>query len=287
MCSCPCSGLACWFWLVPTSASGCASSARDSFPPRCWGLGGRVPALQPPGSHLLSPIPIARPGEAPAQSTGPNVHPTSPGLPVGIGCPLPPWGVEEKGGQGVPPARWFWVHLAPAAIPFPRLSVTAAWRVLVLHVWRLWLLLAQGWERTWGTVVTKGPWQAEGAWQPLAPTGPYRGKVTVGLDTQRGFGTGQQELLCWEVTVVAALCPMSCLATCFPLGDGTLGWRTEQLGTEAGGDSCCPQGCQGQAAWGDMWQGPCPGTGDDIGTAHQGSQAPPGSVRGQSQDPIP
>lgn len=28
-----------------------------------------------------------------------------------------------------------------------------------------------------------------------------------------------------------------------------------------------------------MWQGPCPGTGNDTGTAQQGSQAPPGSVR--------
>lgn len=56
------------------------------------------------------------------------------------------------------------------------------------------------------------------------------GKVLLKLDTQRGFGAGQRELLSWEVTVVAALCLMSSLATCFPLGDGTPGWRAAAAG---------------------------------------------------------
>lgn len=54
------------------------------------------------------------------------------------------------------------------------------------------------------------------------------GKVLLKLDTQRGFGAGQRELLSWEVTVVAALCLMSSLAT-FPTG----GWHSGLEGSRS------------------------------------------------------
>lgn len=86
------------------------------------------------------PHPRARPGAGPTRSTGatsrarpvrgmaalpaPTRIPHLLGFPWEMGARSPPWGVEEKGGQGVPPALWFWARLAPTA---PGHSVTAAW----------------------------------------------------------------------------------------------------------------------------------------------------------------
>lgn len=96
----------------------------------------------------------ARPGRGTATLPAPMHIPHLLGFPWELGAHSPPWGVEGKGGQGVPPALWFWAHLAPTA---PGLPVTTAWRVLVLRVQHHRLLLAQGWERTRGTAVAKGP----------------------------------------------------------------------------------------------------------------------------------
>lgn len=76
------------------------------------------------------------------------------------------------------------------------------------------------------------------------------GKALLGLDTQRGFGAGQGELLSWEVTVVAALCPVSCLATCFPLGDGTLGLKAAGAGHTGRRQLPVPRGVPGAGSMG-------------------------------------
>lgn len=139
-CSCPCSSLTCWSWLVPVSVSGCASSARDSFPSRCWGLWGRVPALQPHGSHPTSATP--GPGlemllEPPVEHNPMLPAPNPPHISwasVGIGCPLPTLGSQGKGRAGVPQPCVFgstWCLLPSTA---PGHSVRRAWQVLVLHM---------------------------------------------------------------------------------------------------------------------------------------------------------
>lgn len=143
-CSYPCSSLTCWSWLVPISASGCASSARDSFPSRCWGLWGRVPALQPRGSHLTSAIPgpglemflhgaMEPPAEHDPMLPAPNAPHTS-WASRGNGVPLPTLGSQGKGRAGVPQPCAFgstW-RLLPSTAPGH--CVTTAWQVLVLHM---------------------------------------------------------------------------------------------------------------------------------------------------------
>lgn len=128
--------------------------------------------------------------------------------------------------------------------------------------------------------------KAERPWQPKSGPGTpcTGGKVLLGLDTQRGFGAGQR-----EVTMVAALCPLSCLATCFPLGVALRAGGQQELGTQHRQEvtPSAHRDARGRQRGVACVKSPCPGTGNDIGTAQQGSQAPPGSVRRQSQDPIP
>lgn len=66
--------------------------------------------------------------------------------------------------------------------------MTTAWRVLLLHVRCLQLLLAQGWERTWGTLVAKGQKEPGSPDQGQACPGTYRA-----LQEEGALGTGHTE----------------------------------------------------------------------------------------------
>lgn len=160
--------------------------------------------------------------------------PTSPGPPIGIGCPLPTLGSAGKGRAGGPSSPVFLGPPGTCCHPVPQGTERQQRGECCCS-----MSGASGCSWHEDGKGLGGPWWQRGrrslaaqikARHALAPIEPYRRKVLWGLDTQKGFGAEQWELLGWEVTVVAALCPVSCLATCFPLGDGTPGWRARHRG---------------------------------------------------------
>lgn len=249
-CSCSCSSLTCWIWLLPASVSGMSASALPgihSLP----GSGGSGGGSQP--CSLVVPISLHPfPGQAWRWSCmehwshqwgttqpclpqrAPHISRASRGKWVPTPCPGES---RNREGRGSPQPCVFgstW-HLLPSSASVTQLqqhgecwcsvSSSCSWHKDGKGLWGLW------WQR--GHNRQKDPGNPNQGQARCDTDWAIQGKVLSGLDTPRGFGAGQQELLGWEVTVVAAPCPLSCLATCFPLGDGTLGWRAAGAGHTA------------------------------------------------------